>query len=59
MTVAELIAALKEFDPQLPVRYSDYEQGPTDVDDVMLASARHQLLRMSKPFDGDEYVLLD
>jgi hypothetical protein len=58
MTVAELIEALAKFDPRLPVRYEDYEQGPTDVEDISLASYRHAELKMPRPFTEDDYVTL-
>jgi hypothetical protein len=58
MTVAELIARLTEFDPAMPVRYEDYEQGPSDVEHVELASQRHKDLKMPKPFAEPDYVSL-
>ena len=34
MTVAELIAELSKFDPDLPVGYGDMEYGWTEIDGV-------------------------
>ena len=42
MTVTELIAALQEMPPDLPVKYIDCDYGPEDVSPPELAS------------DGDE-----
>ena len=58
MTVAELIAQLGEFDPAMPVRYLDYEQGPSDVEHVQLASERHRQINKRYPFTEPDYVSL-
>lgn len=56
MTVEELIVALGQFDPNMPVRYLDFEQGPIDVETVELSSTR--AMQIGVPFDGDEYVAI-
>lgn len=38
MTVAELIEALKVLDPALEVKFSDFEQGHSEINDVMVTN---------------------
>jgi len=56
MTVGELITLLQTFDPTLPVQYQDFENGPSEVTEVELASVLYARLKIT--FRDNEYVSL-
>lgn len=54
MTVGELIELLGKFPPEMPVKYHDSENGPSDFESVELASKWYAAANL--PFYEPDYV---